>query len=199
MFMLFKGATITAILILNFEDQAPFFSVRLSDFKSPTFKSTMMPFKCLHLQKCVEWPTRATTSWGGPLPNSNFSKPIFRLSCDSCPFCLSARLRKCINWALDQKISVQLSLCILRLKMRFLNTLEVFVLLWTVPLAHSFSFTSSGPHDLSARSPSGSKTVIIQMFEWSWDSIAAECKSFIGPAGYGSVQGSMSSNYHSRW
>ena len=25
--------------------------------------------------------------------------------------------------------------------------------------------------------------VIIQMFEWSWDSIAAECTNFIGPAG----------------
>ena len=75
--------------------------------------------------------------------------------------------------------------------MRFLITLEVFVLLWTIPLAHSFSFTSSDPHDLSARSPSGSKTVIIQMFEWDWDSIAAECKNFIGPAGYGSVQGSL--------
>ncbi|KAF5328568.1 hypothetical protein D9758_017730 [Tetrapyrgos nigripes] len=31
-------------------------------------------------------------------------------------------------------------------------------------------------------------TVIIQMFEWTWDSIAAECTDFIGPAGYGFVQ-----------
>ena len=84
--------------------------------------------------------------------------------------------------------------------MRFFITLEVSILLWMVPLAHSFSssFMSSDPHDLSARSPSGSKSVIIQMFEWDWDSIAAECKNFIGPAGYGSVQGSMSINYHSR-
>ena len=80
--------------------------------------------------------------------------------------------------------------------MRFLITLEVFVLLWTIPLTHSFSFPSSDPHDLFARSSSGSKPVIIQMFEWDWDSIAAECKNFIGPAGYGFVQGSMSS--HSR-
>ncbi|KAF8153815.1 glycoside hydrolase [Crassisporium funariophilum] len=42
--------------------------------------------------------------------------------------------------------------------------------------------------NLSARAPSGSKNVIIQMFDWSWDSIAAECSSFIGPAGYGFVQ-----------
>jgi hypothetical protein len=25
--------------------------------------------------------------------------------------------------------------------------------------------------------------VIVQMFEWNWDSIAAECTSFLGPAG----------------
>ncbi|KAI0330674.1 glycoside hydrolase [Cubamyces sp. BRFM 1775] len=37
-------------------------------------------------------------------------------------------------------------------------------------------------------SPSGSKDVIIQMFEWTWDSVAAECTNFIGPAGYGFVQ-----------
>ncbi len=31
--------------------------------------------------------------------------------------------------------------------------------------------------------------VIAQMFEWSWDSVAAECTRFLGPAGYGFVQG----------
>ena len=36
---------------------------------------------------------------------------------------------------------------------------------------------------------SSSKSVIIQMFEWTWDSVAAECTNFIGPAGYGFVQG----------
>ncbi|KAJ6535724.1 glycoside hydrolase [Mycena capillaripes] len=41
---------------------------------------------------------------------------------------------------------------------------------------------------LESRAPSGSKTVIIQMFEWTWASIAAECTNFIGPAGYGFVQ-----------
>ncbi|KAJ7477433.1 glycoside hydrolase, partial [Mycena latifolia] len=30
---------------------------------------------------------------------------------------------------------------------------------------------------------------IIQMFEWTWASVAAECTNFIGPAGYGFVQG----------
>lgn len=43
---------------------------------------------------------------------------------------------------------------------------------------------------LSERAPSGTtKNVIIQMFEWSWDSVASECTNFIGPAGYGFVQG----------
>ena len=27
------------------------------------------------------------------------------------------------------------------------------------------------------------------MFEWTWDSVAAECTNFLGPAGYGYVQG----------
>ena len=36
-----------------------------------------------------------------------------------------------------------------------------------------------------------SRSVIIQMFEWTWDSVAAECTNFIGPAGYGFVQGSV--------
>ena len=44
-------------------------------------------------------------------------------------------------------------------------------------------------NDIWARAPSGNKTVIIQMFEWTWDSVAAECINFIGPAGYGFVQG----------
>ena len=29
------------------------------------------------------------------------------------------------------------------------------------------------------------------MFEWDWDSVAAECTSFLGPAGYGNVQGEI--------
>ncbi|KAH7318862.1 glycoside hydrolase [Rhizoctonia solani] len=46
----------------------------------------------------------------------------------------------------------------------------------------------ASPISLHTRGPNGSKTVIIQMFEWNWDSIAAECTNFIGPAGYGFVQ-----------
>ncbi|KAG8892461.1 hypothetical protein FRC00_012031, partial [Tulasnella sp. 408] len=38
------------------------------------------------------------------------------------------------------------------------------------------------------RAPTTTKTIIVQMFEWTWDSIAAECTAFLGPAGYGYVQ-----------
>jgi hypothetical protein len=51
------------------------------------------------------------------------------------------------------------------------------------------SLPQSSSSNNQARVPSGSKSVIIQMFEWNWDSIAAECTDFIGPAGYGFVQG----------
>ena len=43
--------------------------------------------------------------------------------------------------------------------------------------------------NFTARGTGSSKSVIIQLFEWSWDSVAAECTSFIGPNGYGFVQG----------
>jgi hypothetical protein len=43
---------------------------------------------------------------------------------------------------------------------------------------------------ITNRSLCGS-VVIAQMFEWDWDSVAAECTSFLGPAGYGFVQGKV--------
>ncbi|KAH8103292.1 glycoside hydrolase [Cristinia sonorae] len=42
--------------------------------------------------------------------------------------------------------------------------------------------------DIKSRTPDGSKGVIIQLFEWTWDSVARECTEFIGPSGYGFVQ-----------
>ncbi|KAE9394319.1 glycoside hydrolase [Gymnopus androsaceus JB14] len=59
-------------------------------------------------------------------------------------------------------------------------------LLLALPLVFSLF-----PQVMMRKSPSiGSRNVIVQMFEWSWDSIAAECTSFLGPAGYGYVQAS---------
>ena len=48
-------------------------------------------------------------------------------------------------------------------------------------------FLDSTIHTLE--SMPGEKTVIAQMFEWNWESVAAECTNFLGPAGYGYVQG----------
>ncbi|KAJ7074222.1 alpha-amylase, partial [Mycena amicta] len=38
------------------------------------------------------------------------------------------------------------------------------------------------------RAPSQSNNVVVQLFEWPWDSIAQECVSYLGPNGYGFVQ-----------
>lgn len=45
------------------------------------------------------------------------------------------------------------------------------------------------PFSIAQDAADETKSVIIQMFEWSWESIAEECTEFIGPAGYGYVQG----------
>jgi hypothetical protein len=55
---------------------------------------------------------------------------------------------------------------------------------------------------IQARDTGASKAVIVQMFEWTWDSVAAECTNFLGPAGYGYVQGahfSTLSRVKSQW
>ncbi|KAG8703825.1 hypothetical protein FRC09_003921 [Ceratobasidium sp. 395] len=55
------------------------------------------------------------------------------------------------------------------------------------------------PTNLESRAPSGTKNVIIQMFEWNWDSIATECTNFIGPAGYGYVSPPQEHIVGSQW
>lgn len=63
-------------------------------------------------------------------------------------------------------------------------------LLATLPYVLAGPVVSSNfTNGLLSRAPTSSKSVIIQMFEWTWDSVAAECTNFIGPAGYGYVQG----------
>ena len=54
------------------------------------------------------------------------------------------------------------------------------------------TLVSSHTQRLSTAS-SPSKDVIVEMFQWSWDSVAAECTNFLGPAGYGYVQGTSPS------
>ncbi|KAI0339158.1 glycoside hydrolase family 13 protein [Trametopsis cervina] len=42
---------------------------------------------------------------------------------------------------------------------------------------------------------SAAQPIIVQMFEWSWASVGAECSAFIGPAGYQYVQVSTASEH----
>ena len=62
---------------------------------------------------------------------------------------------------------------------------------WPRPCATRSAFENIGGQDLSARargqeetddSPSGCDSLIAQMLEWNWDSVSAECTSFLGPA-----------------
>ena len=36
--------------------------------------------------------------------------------------------------------------------------------------------------------PPGNRDVIVQLFQWRWSSVAAECRDFLGPRGFGAVQ-----------
>ncbi|KII85613.1 carbohydrate-binding module family 20 protein [Plicaturopsis crispa FD-325 SS-3] len=48
---------------------------------------------------------------------------------------------------------------------------------------------------ISPRVETGTKTVIVQMFQWDWVSLAQECTDFLGPAGYGFVQTSPANEH----
>ena len=79
------------------------------------------------------------------------------------------------------------------------NTLSVFV-----TAAAILCPAVEGRHDNRlklrhiGRAPATSKSVIVEMFQWSWDSVAQECTNFLGPAGYGYVQGELFSTCLSR-
>ncbi len=45
-------------------------------------------------------------------------------------------------------------------------------------------------------SPDPAPGVIVHLFEWRWDDVAAECEQFLGPAGYAAVQVSPPSENH---
>ncbi|QRV78356.1 alpha-amylase [Ceratobasidium sp. AG-Ba] len=70
--------------------------------------------------------------------------------------------------------------------------LSSYLLAAATTLVFHVSASPVSPHK---RAPTTPKKVIVQMFEWSWDSIAAECTSFLGPAGYGYVQVSPPSEH----
>ena len=43
--------------------------------------------------------------------------------------------------------------------------------------------------------PSGPRTTLVHLFEWSWPAIAIECETVLGPAGYAGVQVSPPQEY----
>ncbi|BCJ77989.1 alpha-amylase [Catellatospora sp. IY07-71] len=60
-----------------------------------------------------------------------------------------------------------------------------------LPLALTAVLAAMLPLPLSAPAaagPSGTKDVIVQLFEWNWPSVATECTNYLGPRGYGYVQ-----------
>ena len=56
-------------------------------------------------------------------------------------------------------------------------------------VVEAIPFSAQWPLGAQSQTPVLSKSVIVQMFEWTWDSVAEECTNFLGPAGYGFVQG----------
>lgn len=55
-------------------------------------------------------------------------------------------------------------------------------------LAATLGSVNATHFNVTRRAPGTAKRVIVQMFGWNWDSIAAECSNFLGPEGYGFVQ-----------
>ncbi|KAJ8496788.1 hypothetical protein ONZ45_g12302 [Pleurotus djamor] len=68
--------------------------------------------------------------------------------------------------------------------------LSVFITLFYLwHVRHTTATPLMGPSHPSPAIPEATpKRVIIQLFQWDWDSIAKECTEFIGPSGYGFVQ-----------
>jgi alpha-amylase len=66
---------------------------------------------------------------------------------------------------------------------------RLFVVAFLVAASAVAVFTSVGPAASPATaSLTGSKKVIADLFEWNWNSVASECRNFLGPRGYGYVQ-----------
>lgn len=57
--------------------------------------------------------------------------------------------------------------------------------LLTVPASATPREAAQAP---PAAAQEGAADTIVHLFQWNWDSVAAECADFLGPAGYGGVQ-----------
>ena len=66
---------------------------------------------------------------------------------------------------------------------RIVSAFVVFSLSTSLVIPVAASMSSA-----AAASPPPGNDVIVQLFEWNWDSIASECTNVLGPKGYGAVQ-----------
>lgn len=55
-------------------------------------------------------------------------------------------------------------------------------------LALAMLAACSGPEAAPTTPDDAPRVPIVQLFEWRWDDVAAECETFLGPAGYRAVQ-----------
>jgi len=68
---------------------------------------------------------------------------------------------------------------------------RLFPLIAAIALAVGLLGPAGPPARPSAAAPAGDRTVIATLFEWNWNSVATECRDFLGPRGYGYVAFSM--------
>jgi len=73
----------------------------------------------------------------------------------------------------------------------FLSVL-IFGLILVSACSESESTDSVSPEQVSLNH----EGVVVHLFEWRWDDVAAECEEFLGPAGYSAVQISPPSENH---
>ncbi|KAJ7491137.1 alpha-amylase [Mycena latifolia] len=71
----------------------------------------------------------------------------------------------------------------------------MFTTLFAVLLLSFSSLVAACGGPIYGRSAPKQHNTIVQLFEWPWDSVASECTSFLGPAGYGYVQVSPPSEH----
>ncbi|KAJ3540767.1 hypothetical protein NMY22_g4158 [Coprinellus aureogranulatus] len=78
------------------------------------------------------------------------------------------------------------------MQMKFSLLLALVTTAIAIPTRLDLGFDAQ---NVTGRAPSASKKVIAQMFGWNWDSLAAECRNFLGPEGYGYIQVSPPSEH----
>jgi len=73
--------------------------------------------------------------------------------------------------------------------------MEIVVAALSLVAAPSLLAAACAPAPV-ARNQAPTEGVIVHLFEWRWDDVAAECEDFLGPAGYAAVQVSPPSENH---